>query len=148
MTDYSKYYEDDPRRKGAGGSEGGIGRFFLGMVMMIGGIYLLLTNIYVGGFGMGGAFGGQFNFGGRQITSGFVMIPFMFGVGMIFFNQKNYLGWFLTLGSLIMLIFGVITSAQFHFRNLNAFELITILILMVGGLGFLLSSMRSVKGKF
>ena len=147
MSDYSKYYEDDsPRKRGAGGPEGGVGRFFIGLTMMIGGIYLLLSNIYVG-MPFGG-FGGQFNFGGRSITSGYVMIPFIFGIGMVFYNHKNYFGWFLAIASMVILLFGVITSTQFHFRNLNAFELIVILILMIGGLGFLLSSMRSVKGKF
>ena len=39
---------------GAGGTEGGVGRFFLGLIMMIGGGYLFLNNIHVTtGFGSG-----------------------------------------------------------------------------------------------
>ena len=71
------------------------------------------------------------------------MIPFMFGIGMIFYNSKNYLGWILTIGSLIMLIFGVISSINFRLRSMSAFELIVILVLLVGGIGLFLNSLRN-----
>lgn len=80
--------------KGAGGTSGGIGSFFIGIVMMCGGFYMLLNSIQVTShFGLGhrlysfGGFGG-YNFG---ITSGMIMIPFMFGVGMLFIVAKTYL---------------------------------------------------------
>ena len=71
------------------------------------------------------------------------MIPLIFGVGMIFYNAKNYLGWILAGGSVVALIFGVISSIQFSFRSMTSFDLIVILVLAVGGLGILLSSLRS-----
>ena len=71
-----------------------------------------------------------------------VMIPLIFGIGMIFYNSKAILGWFLTLSSLIMLVFGIISSIQFHFQNMSAFEFLTILVLVAGGVGLFLSSLR------
>ncbi|KAA3659985.1 MAG: hypothetical protein DWQ10_07705 [Calditrichaeota bacterium] len=127
--------------QGAGGTQGGVGRFFLGLIMIIGGGYLLLNAIHVTNhFSMGY---GLYNFGGFRLTSGMVMIPFMFGVGIIFYNSKNFLGWLLAGGSLVMLIFGVITSINFRMRSMSAFELIVILVLLVGGIGLFLSSLRS-----
>ncbi len=129
--------------RGAGGTEGGIGRFFVGLVMMIAGGYLFLHNIQVSiGFGLGYQ---VFSFWGIGITSGYVLIPFLFGVGIIFFNSRNILGWALAIASLVMLGVGVITQTRFHLRNMTAFELITILVLMVGGVGLFLSSLRSSK---
>jgi hypothetical protein len=129
--------------RGAGGTEGGVGRFFLGLVMMIAGGYLFLHNIQVSiGFGLGYQ---MFSFWGIGITSGYVLIPFMFGVGIIFFNSRNILGWALAIASLVMLGFGVITQTRFHLRNMTAFELITILVLMVGGVGLFLSALRTSK---
>jgi hypothetical protein len=129
--------------RGAGGTDGGIGRFFMGLVMMIAGGYLFLHNIQVSiGFGLGYQ---VFSFWGIGITSGYVLIPFMFGVGIIFFNSRNILGWALAIASLVMLGFGVITQTHFHLRNMTAFELITILVLMVGGVGLFLSSLRTSK---
>ncbi|MCB9508831.1 MAG: hypothetical protein H6695_01540 [Deferribacteres bacterium] len=127
--------------QGAGGTKGGIGRFFMGLVMMIGGGYLLLNAIQVTNhFSLGY---GLYSFGGFRLTTGMVMIPFMFGIGMIFYNSKNYLGWILTIGSLIMLIFGVISSINFRLRSMSAFELIVILVLLVGGIGLFLNSLRN-----
>lgn len=129
--------------RGAGGTDGGIGRFFMGLVMMIAGGYLFLHNIQVSiGFGLGYQ---VFNFWGIGITSGYVLIPFLFGVGIIFFNSRNILGWMLAIASLVMLGVGVITETRFHLRNMTAFELITILVLMVGGVGLFLSSLRGAK---
>ena len=58
--------------------------------------------------------------GNYSITSGMVMIPFMFGVGIIFYNSKNPLGWILALGSLTGLIFGVISSIRFSMSNYDS----------------------------
>ena len=81
--------------------------------------------------------------GSYSITSGMVMIPFIFGVGFIFYNAKNIIGWLLTIGSLTALIFGVIASIKFSFRSMTAFELIVILVLAFGGTGLFLRSLRS-----
>jgi len=129
--------------QGAGGTEGGIGRFFLGLIMLIAGGYLFLSSVTVSNnFGLGYRL---FSVGGMGITSGFVLIPFIFGTGLVFYNSKNYLGWFLMLASIIMLCFGVITSLHFSMRHMSLFELLTILILAVGGLGLFLSSLRSLS---
>jgi len=128
---------------GAGGTEGGVGRFFIGLTMLVVGGYLFLNNIEVGHnirFGWGFS---VLNIRGFNITSGYVLIPFIFGVGMVFYNSRNYLGWFLFIGSMAMLSFGVISSVYFRLRHMTAFELITIIVLLVGGLGMFLSSLKS-----
>jgi len=129
--------------RGAGGSEGGLGRFFIGLVMLIGGGYLFFNSIRVThSFGMGRAL---FNIGGFGITSGYVLIPFMFGIAIIFYNSKNIIGWILCIASLVMLTIGVITSINFRFQHMSAFNLIMILILFLGGLGLFLSSLRDLN---
>lgn len=130
--------------QGAGGTQGGIGRFFLGLVMLIGGGYLFLNAIQVTNhFSMGY---GLYSFGGFRLTAGMVLVPFIFGIGMIFYNAKSVLGWGLAAASLIMLLFGVITSINFRLRSMSAFELIVILVLFIGGIGLFLSSLRSFEG--
>lgn len=126
--------------KGAGGTSGGIGRFFMGLIMMTAGGYLFLSAIRViNHFHMGYSI---YSFGSYHLTSGMVLVPLIFGIGLIFFNSKNFIGWFLSAASLIMLIFGIITSIDFRLKHMSAFELIVILVLMVGGLGLFLSSLR------
>lgn len=128
---------------GAGGTSGGIGRFFLGLVMMIAGGYLFLNSILVDShFGMGARL---FGIGGFSMTSGMVLIPFIFGVGLIFYNSKNMLGWGLTISSLIMLVFGVIANLSLRFDRMSAFDLLMIIALFAGGLGLFMSSLRDLK---
>jgi hypothetical protein len=73
---------------GAGGTSGGTTRFVLGIALFVAGLYLLLKNIYVqNNFGFGNA---MYAFGGFSITSGMLLIPFVIGVAMLFFNYKYY----------------------------------------------------------
>ena len=128
-------------QRGAGGSDGGTGSFLIGVIMMIGDGYLLLSGIVVRpNFGIGSR---VFGIGGVPITSGMVFIPFMFGVGMVFYNAKNWIGWVLAGGSLIALIFGVIANMTLQFARMSAFDLIVILVLLVGGIGLFLRSLRA-----
>lgn len=128
---------------GAGGTRGGIGRFFIGLIMMLAGGYLFFNAIQVThNFSLGNAL---FNIGGFRLTSGLVLVPFIFGIGIVFFNAKNYLGWILVVSSLIMLLFGVIASIDFRLQHMSAFELILILSLFIGGIGLFLSSLRAVE---
>ena len=131
--------------KGAGGSSGGIGHFFIGLIMMCGGFYMLLNAISVtSNFGLSSRIYSVYALGGFGVTGGMVMIPFIFGVGLIFYNSKNILGWLLSLGSLTALIFGVISSVRFSMRTMTSFDLIVIIILAFGGLGLFLRSLKSI----
>lgn len=118
-----------------------IGRFFMGFIMFVGGLYLMLSAIQVDINSMFHGRHSLFNIGGFGVTSGYIMIVFMLGVGMLFFNAKNLLAWIVTVGSLTGLIFGVIANTHFSLRYMSAFDLIVILVLLCGGLGLLLSSM-------
>ncbi|PUB18482.1 hypothetical protein [Yoonia sediminilitoris] len=129
------------QRRGAGGSDGGTGSFLIGLIMMIGGGYLLLDGIVVRpNFGLGAR---AFGIGGVSITSGMILIPFMFGVGLVFYNARNWIGWLLAGGSLVALVFGVIANMTLQLDRMSAFDLIVILVLTVGGIGLFLRSLRA-----
>ncbi|MFT5277700.1 MAG: drug/metabolite transporter (DMT)-like permease [Granulosicoccus sp.] len=135
---------------GAGGNSGGIGHFFIGIIMMCGGFYMLLNAITVSSqFGLGSRLYGFSAFGSNLgITGGMVIIPFIFGIGLIFYNSKNILGWLLSVGSVTALIFGVISTVRFNLKTMSSFELIVILVLAVGGLGLFLRSLKAIDGKY
>lgn len=128
--------------RGAGGTEGGIVQFLIGLALMIGGAYLFLDSVQVRtGFGMAYRL---YGFGGFQVTSGMLLIPFMIGITLIFYSRRNYLGWILAGGALIALVFGVIRSINFVFIGMSAFDLLLILLLFCGGLGIFLNSLRKL----
>lgn len=126
--------------RGAGGSDGGEFNFLLGLVMMITGGYLLLSNIVIRPiFGFGTR---AFGIGGYDVTTGMILIPFMFGIAMIFYNGRSKIGWLLAVGSVIALVAGVIANLTLQFAGLSAFDLLAILVLLFGGIGLFLRSLR------
>lgn len=142
-NDPLKRMEEQLHIKGAGGTQGGTGRFFIGLFMLIIGGYLFFNSIRVSnGFGMGSVL---YSYGSFRLTGGMVLFPFIFGIGMMFYNSKNVFGWILALGSIGMLGFGVIANINFRIVNMSAFELMTILVLFIGGLGLFLSSLKESK---
>ncbi len=129
--------------RGAGGTSGGIGRFFIGLGMMIAGGYLFLNAIQVTNqFHLGYSI---YSFGAFNLTTGMTLVPLIFGIGFIFYDFKNVIEWLLSAASLIMLGFGIISSIQFQLRSMSAFELIMILILLMGGIGLFASSFKSYE---
>lgn len=130
---------------GAGGTPGGTGSFWIGFVMMCAGFYMLLSSVTVrSSFGFRHslfnvpAFGGQFG-----VTGGMVLVPFVIGIGLIFYDRRHVIGWLLAVGSAAAFIIGIIASVNFTVRGLTAFEFITMLILGFGGLGLFLQSLRA-----
>lgn len=133
--------DQTPKRlTGAGGSPGGLAPFLLGTAMSIAGGYLLLNALRVlHGFG-----GGLFAIGGFNVTGGMILIPFIIGTAIIFYDATKWYGWALAGGSLLALIIGAIASVRFSFEGMTAFDLIVILVLFFGGIGLVL---RSVKDR-
>jgi hypothetical protein len=125
---------------GAGGTSGGVGQFFLGLVLMCGGFYLLLNNVVVSSnFGIGSRL---FGIGGYGVTGGMILVPLVIGIAMIFYDAKSAFGWLLAVASFGAMVFGVIASVSLNLRTMTAFELLCILALAFGGLGLFLRSLR------
>ncbi len=117
-----------------------LGRFFVGLIMMTAGGFLFLDAIeVVHQFNWASAL---FRIGQFNLTPGLVLVPFLFGVGMIFYNPDNDLGVILIVISLVMLTAGVLFNIQFKLRSMSSFELMMILGLAVGGVGLFLSALR------
>jgi hypothetical protein len=111
----------------------GAGSVLMGFIMMIAGGYLFLDAIQVSHhFSMSMSL---FRVGSMQMTPGLVLVPFIFGIGMIFYNPKNDIGWLLVVASIVMLTFGIISNLHFRLRTMSTFELMMMLGLAVGGIG-------------
>jgi hypothetical protein len=127
--------------KGAGGTSGGTGGFFTGLIMMSVGFYMLLSKIIItSGFGMGSSiyrFGGAYN-----LTTGMILIPLIIGIMMIFYNSKKIWGWVLSIASIAAMIFGVISTVQIRMQTMSSFDAIIIFLLAFGGLGMFLRSLK------
>ena len=119
--------------KGAGGTSGGIGQFFLGLAMAVGGAYLLTNQVTVSS-GFWGYFGPH--------TFGLTLLPLMFGVGMLFFDGKSVFGWLLTGASAVIILLGILVNLQIYFQPTSLYNTIVMLVLLAGGLGLVARSLR------
>ncbi len=126
--------------QGAGGTPGGIGHFVVGSGLAAGGLYLLFSRVVVSAGMWHGYFGAHYGAGG---SIGTVTVPFIAGVGLLFFDARSRLGWLMLAGSLVLLAVEVITSLQIHFMPTTLPTLLVMLGLIGGGLGMIARSFRA-----
>jgi hypothetical protein len=119
---------------GAGGTPGGVGSFFLGLAMAVGGGYLLTQQVTVSS-GFWGYFGPQ--------TFGLSLLPLVVGVGLLFFDGRSPLGWILTVVGAAVIFLGVLMNLRIYFEPTSLFNTLVMLVLLAGGLGLVLRSLKA-----
>ena len=123
-----------PTPRGAGGTPGGVGQFFLGLILAVVGGYLLLNQVQVTT--------SFWNFG-RYGGFGLTLLPLLIGVALLFYDGRSIAGWLLTgLGAAIILA-GILMNMDIYFRQTSLFNTLVMLGLLVGGLGLVARSLRS-----
>ena len=124
-----------PTERGAGGTPGGIGQFVIGLLMAVVGAYLLLNQVQVStsfwNFGPYGSFG-------------LTLLPLLVGVGFLFYDGRSAIGWLLTALGIALILAGVLMHMDIYFRPTSLFNTLVMLVLMFGGLGLIVRSLRGV----
>jgi hypothetical protein len=121
-----------------GGTSGGLGEFLLGFVMACIGGYLLSNQVTV--------VGSYWSFWGMN-TFGVTLIPMLFGIGILFFSGRSFIGWLLTIAGALFIFAGVLANMHIYFQPTSLFNTIVMLVLLVGGIGLIARSMRSHNTK-
>ena len=119
--------------KGAGGTQGGVGQFFLGLLMAVGGAYLLTNQVSVSS-GFWGWFGPH--------TFGLSLVPLVLGIGILFFDGRSYLGWLLTAAGAVIILLGILMNLRIYFEPTSLFNTLLMLVLLAGGLGLVARSLK------
>jgi len=119
-----------------GGQEGGEGYFLGGIALFIAGLYFFLDSVRVTS-GHYGAISGMIGRGrnGMETTSmGVVFLPFLIGVGILFYDSSKRWGWWLSGAGLIMLVIEMVSRIQFS-MNIKTSTFLLIFCLMAAGAG-------------
>jgi hypothetical protein len=127
--------------KGAGGTSGGLGVFFLGLIMSISGGFMLTNSIQVSSNFMGQRMNIYGNYG--VSTFSVTLIPLLIGIFWLFFDGSSKIGWLFTILSSLAIFIGFIMNLEIYFHGTNLFALLTMLLLLIGGLGLIARSLRS-----
>ena len=119
--------------RGAGGTSGGVGQFFLGIAMAVGGGYLITNQVQVTS--------GFWSYFGPN-SFGLSLLPLVVGVGFLFFDGKSALGWILTLAGASIIFLGILMNLQIYYRQTSLYNTLVMLVLLAGGLGLIARSLR------
>lgn len=126
-----------------GGTPGGTKTFLLGLIMLVVGGYLLFNQVQVnGGYWRFSLFGQ-----GYGTSFGITLLPLLFGIGILFGNGKSLVGRGLTALGFLAILVGIIANLDIHFRQTSLWNTLTMLILIVGGMGLVIRSVMPMEQK-
>jgi hypothetical protein len=125
-----------------GGTPGGTKTFLLGLIMLVVGGYLLFNQVQVHSAGYW-----RFSFAGHGTSFGITLLPLLFGIGILFGNGMSLVGKLLTAGGFLVIIVGIIVNLDIHFRQTSLWNTLTMLFLLVGGIGLIIRSMSAMQPK-
>ncbi len=120
--------------QGAGGTQGGVAQFFVGLALAVGGAYLLTQRVMVTS-GFWSFFGGH--------TFGLSLLPLVVGAGVLFYDGKSRLGWILTLAGVVIVFLGILLNLRIYFEPTSLFDTLLMLVLLAGGIGLIARSLRA-----
>jgi hypothetical protein len=122
--------------RGAGGTPGGVGQFFAGLVMAGVGAYLLLSQVVVTS-----SFWSLFGFNAFGLT----MLPLLVGVGFLFFSGKSVVGWVLTALGAAIIVAEILMNMHIFFKPTSLYNTLIMLVLIAGGLGLIARSLKAAE---
>jgi hypothetical protein len=126
--------------RNVGGTQGGLGWFLGGLAMLAVGVYLLFQQVDVhGGYWRWGGWGSGNSFG-------LTLVPLLVGVGILFYDGSSKVGWIVAGLGLLIIIAGIVANMEIHFRRTSLFNTVLILVLIAGGIGVIVKSLKPAGG--
>ena len=125
--------ELERRARGAGGTQGGIAEFLLGLAMAIGGGYLFMNQVHVAS--------SYWTMWGYN-AFGMSLLPLLAGIGFLFFNGRSKIGWLLTFAGAVIILIGIIANLTVYWQSTSLFNTLIIFTLLAGGLGLIARSLK------
>ena len=119
---------------GAGGTPGGMPQFFLGLALAVVGGYFLTQQVTVQS--------GYWTLGGYN-AFGLSLIPFILGVGLLFFDGKSTWGFLLLFAGVLIIAAGILLNLTIYFQPTSLFNTLMMLGLTAAGVGLVLRALRS-----
>ncbi len=123
----------NPALNSPGGTPGGVGEFILGFIMACFGGYFLSSRVTV--------VGSYWSFWGGN-SFGVTLVPMLLGVAILFYNGKSVIGWVLTAAGALFILAGVIANMHIYIQQTSLFNIMVMLVLLVGGLGLIACGIR------
>lgn len=125
--------------RGAGGTDGGVILFFVGLACAVAGGWLLTNQVTVTG--------GYWSLWGHN-SFGLSLLPFLAGTAMLFFDRRQKLGWLLLVAGVVIILAGVLVNLRINFQPTSLFNTLMTLVLLFGGIGLILRLRLSLRRRW
>lgn len=126
--------DNETKFNGAGGTPGGLAEFFIGLMMIVAGAYLLTNYVVVVS-----SFWTVWGYN----TFGLSLLPLIAGIGILFFNGKSIVGWALLAVGVVIILTGILMNLQIYFQATSLFNTLVMIVLLAGGIGLLARSLKA-----
>jgi hypothetical protein len=122
------------RRVQVGGTSGGLGELFTGVLLLVVGFYMIFTNTIV--------FTSFWQFQGYNLLGPFIIV-FMVGLVRLCVNGRSVFGWLCCSGAILAMLVGIIMNLRLHFRSITLLSALIMFGLPAVGFGFVLRALRA-----
>lgn len=119
---------------GAGGTPGGMGQFFLGLGLAAVGAYMLTQQVSVQT--------GYWTLGGYN-AFGLSLIPFILGIGLLFFDGQSRWGFILLFLGTLVIAAGILLNLNIYFERTSLFNTLMMLGMTAAGVGLVFRALKS-----
>lgn len=109
-------------------------RFFIGLLMLGGGLFMILQNINVTS-NWGGYF---FHIGSFHLANGMIMLPAIVGIAMLFLMDRKIFGWIVLSIGIVIILLSVLLTTHLQWRTTNAYIFIIMFGLTAAGGGLVI----------
>lgn len=108
--------------------------FYMGILLIIAGVFFLLSKAVV----RSGFYG--ISIGGLNISTGLVVIPLMVGIIWLVNNPKSILARILTIAGSIFIVGSIIMNIRITFTTTSMFDYLIMMLLIAGGIGLIIKA--------
>jgi len=142
-TELDKLYRELNEMKDSGGSGGDnakdLRNFFLGLLMLGGGLFMIFRNIIVSSsWSSAGHF---FHIGSFNLPNGLIMLPIVAGIFMLFMMDRKVFGWVVLSIGIVIVLLSVLLTTHISWRRTNAYVFIIMFGLVAAGGGLIIRAL-------
>jgi uncharacterized protein len=135
MTETGASFGGKGKFPGPGGTPGGLGETLLGLILIVVGIYLVFDHVTV-----------QTSFwrflGSPGQSFGATLLPLIVGIGLLFFNGRSIVGWFLLVAGVLLILAGILMNLDIYFRPTSLWNTLFMFGLIGAGVGLFAKGLR------
>jgi hypothetical protein len=127
--------------RSGGSTDNDLLQFFVGLVMLAVGVYMILQNINVtSNWGIY-----SYHIGSFHLSNGMVLLPAVIGIGMLFMMDRKIFGWIVLAIGIAIILASVFLTTHLYWKTTSAYTFIIMFGLTAAGAGMVIRQLFKKK---